>query len=126
MPATISLPVIETTARRAAGILAAWTADPGMPEVAGCAADAVRVLAVRAAVHAETGDARAATLGAPAVVELTARLLDSQFPGLADVVRRSGHTVVHGAEGARFEPGDYVHRVYVAAFGPVTGRHWPV
>jgi hypothetical protein len=126
MPATIALPAPATTAHRARRILVVWAADPQMPDVAGCAEDAVRVLAVRAAVHEQTGDERLATMPAPAVVELTARLLESQFPELTGVLRRTGHTVVHGALGSRWEPGDYLHRVYVAAFGSVTGRHWPV
>lgn len=126
MPATIALPAPAMTARRAVRILSAWTADAEIPDVAGCAEDAVRVLAVRAAVHAETGSERAAALPAPAVVELTARLLDSQFPELRAVLARTGHTLVHGAEGARWEPGDYLHRTYVAAFGPAAGRHWPL
>lgn len=126
MPATIALPAPATTAHRARRILVVWAADPQMPDVAGCAEDAVRVLAIRAAVHAETGDENVAALPAPAVVELTARLLHSQFPELADVIVRTGHTVVHGAEGARWEPGDYLHQVYAEAFGPVSGRHWPV
>lgn len=126
MTATIALPAVTVTARRARGILAAWKADADMPDVAGCAEDAVRVLAIRAAVHEATKDEDAAALPAPAVVELTGRLLDAQFPELADVAAWSGHAVIHGAEGARWEPGDYIHQVYVAAFGPVGGRHWPV
>lgn len=126
MTATIALPDVATTARRARDIREAWTADEDMPDVAGCAEDAVRVLAIRSAVLAETKDEDAAALPAPAVVELTARLLAAQFPELEDVANWSGHTLIHGAEGARWEPGDYLHQVYVAAFGPVTGRHWPV
>lgn len=126
MTATIALPTVETTARRARDILTAWTADADMPDVAGCAEDAVRVFAIRAAVLEETKDEDTAALPAPAVVELTGRLLAAQFPELEDVATWTGHTVVHGAEGARWEPGDYLHQVYVAAFGPVTGRHWPV
>ena len=126
MAVTVALPAPAVAARRAAGILTAWTADPDMPDVAGCALDAVRVLAIRAAVHEETGDEDAAALPAPGVVELTGRLLVAQFPELDDVAAWTGHAVIHGAEGARWEPGDYVHQVYTAAFGPVTGRHWPV
>jgi hypothetical protein len=126
MAATIALPATVETAERARGILAAWTADPEMPDVAGCAEDAVRVLAVRAAVHETTGDERlSADLAAPAVVELTARLLEGQFPELLRVLARTGHVVVHGTEGARFEPGGYVYQTYVAAFGPAVSRHWP-
>ncbi|QDN64431.1 hypothetical protein [Streptomyces sp. S1D4-14] len=126
MPATLALPATVETARRAARILSAWTADPEMPDVAGCAEDAVRVLAIRAAVLAETKDEGAAALPAPAVVELTARLLVSQFSELTGVIERAGHAVVYGAEGSRWEPGDYLHQAYAAAFGPATGRHWPV
>lgn len=126
MAATIALPATVETADRARDILAAWTADEDMPDVAGCAEDAVRVLAIRAAVLEETKDEDAAALPAPAVVELTGRLLAAQFPELDNVANWTGHAVVHGAEGGRWEPGDYLHQVYVAAFGPATGRHWPV
>lgn len=126
MPVTLALPAVETTARRARDILAVWTADADMPDVAGCAEDAVRVFAVRAAVLEETGDEDTAALPAPAVVEMTARLLAAQFPELDDVIAWTGHAVVHGAREARWEPGDYLHRVYAAAFGPASGRHWTV
>lgn len=124
MAATIALPAPETTARRAAEILAVWEADPALPETAGCLADAVRVLAVRAAVHEATGDADVAALPAPGVVELSARLLVQQFPEVHEVVNRSGHAFVAGAEGTRWEPGGYLHRAYAGAFGQAGGRHW--
>lgn len=126
MPATIALPAPALTARHALALRQSWAADPEMPGVAGCAEDAVRVLAVRAAVHEMTGDAQAAALPAPAAVELTGLVLAAQFPELRAVLARTGHAVVHGEQGARWEPGDYLHQVYVEAFGPVGGRHWPV
>lgn len=126
MTATSTLPDVATTARRARDILAVWTADEDMPEVAGCAEDAVRVLAIRAAVLAETKDEDAASLAAPAIVELTGRLLAAQFPEMDNVANWTGHAIIHGADGARWEPGDYMHQVYTEAFGPVAGRHWPV
>jgi hypothetical protein len=124
MTATLTLPDLEMTARRAAEIHAAWTADPELPSVTGCMADAVRVLAVRAAVYEAAGEV-AAALPAPAAVELSERLLEHQFPELRRVAERGGHSLVHGA-GGRWEPGDFLHRLYAAAFGPVQGRHWPV
>jgi hypothetical protein len=126
MPATIFLPAVTAAARHAAGVRTTWDADPEMPSVEGCAEDAVRVLAVRAAVHAATGDERLAALAAPAAVELTGLVLAAQLPELRAVIERAGYAVIHGEQGARWEPGDYLHQVYVAAFGPVTGRHWPV
>lgn len=126
MPATLIPLHVETTARRAAEIREAWAADEDMPEVAGCAEDAVRVLAIRAAVLEETKDEDAAALAAPPVVEMTARLLAAQFPELDDVAAWTGHAVVHGAEGAQWEPGDFLYQVFTAAFGPASGRHWPV
>jgi hypothetical protein len=126
MPGTLALPTLTTTARRAAEIHDVWAADPEMPDVSGCMADAVRVLAVRAAVYEATRDAGAAALPAPAAVELSGRLLERQFPELSRVAERSGHVLVHGADGGRWEPGGFLHRVYAEAFGPVAGRHWPV
>lgn len=126
MAATIALPDVATIARRARDISATWAADEDMPDVAGCAEDAVRIFAIRAAVLEETKDEDAAALPAPAVVELTARLLAAQFPELDDVAHWSGHAIIHGAEGARWEPGDYVYQAYTEAFGPAAGRHWAV
>jgi len=126
MAATIALPALEETARRAADLHAAWTADPEMPETAGCMADAVRVLAVRAAVHEDTGDEALAALPAPAAVELSARMMELQFPELHRVMARTGHRFISGGRGTRWQSGDYAHRVYVGAFGQVGGRHWPV
>lgn len=126
MTATIALPAVAMTARRARDILVAWTADEDMPDVAGSAEDAVRVLAIRAAVLEATKDEDVAALPAPAAVELSGRLLAAQFPELDNVANWTGHAIIHGAKGVRWEPGDYLHQVYVAAFGPVTGRHWPV
>lgn len=126
MAATSTLSDVTTTARRAAEIYSQWTADPAMPETAGSLADAVRVLAVRAAVHEGTGDEALAALPAPMMVELSARLLVQQFPEVHEVVNRTGHAVVDGAAGTRWQPGDYVHRAYVSAFGQTAGRHWPV
>jgi hypothetical protein len=125
MAATIALTDVATT-RRAAEIHATWTADPEMPDVAGCMADAVRVLAVRAAVHEATGDEDAAALPAPVAVELSGLLLGRQFPEVHDVMNRSGHRFIAGEPGTRWQPGSYAHQVYVGAFGPVGGRHWTV
>lgn len=129
MAATIALPDVATpatTARLAAEIHATWAADPDMPEVAGCLDEAVKVLAVRAAVHEATGDANAAALPAPAAVEMSALLLGRQFPEVHDVMIRSGHRFIAGEPGTRWQPGSYAHQVYVGAFGPVGGRHWTV
>ena len=127
MAETSFLPdVTPTTDRRAQEIHAVWTADPEMPEVHGCMADAVRVLAVRAAVLEVTGSRASAALPAPAAVELSGRLLEHQFPGLRRAAARTGHTIVHGRDGARWAPGDRLHALYAGAFGPVAGRHWPV
>ncbi|MER7488727.1 hypothetical protein ABTY20_23040 [Streptomyces sp. NPDC126497] len=126
MPAALALPTLTGTARRAAEIHDAWTADPDMPEMAGCMADAVRVLAIRAAVHEATGDAGAAALVAPVAVELSALLLERQFPEVAGVMARTGHRFIAGRRGTHWQPGGYLHRVYGDAFGQAGGRHWPV
>jgi hypothetical protein len=123
------LPDVEptaVTARRAAQIHAAWTADPEMPDVAGSMADAVRVLALRAAVHEATGDEGAAALPAPAAVEMSGMLLDRQFPEVRRVIERTCHRFISGARGTCWQSGGYAHRVYTAAFGAVSGRHWSV
>jgi hypothetical protein len=114
------------TARRAAQIHTTWTADPEMPHVAGSMADAVRVLALRAAVHEATGDEDAAALAAPAAVEMSGLLLDRQFPEVRRVIERTCHRFIFGAQGTRWQSGGYTHRVYTQAFGAVSGRHWSV
>ena len=126
MAATIALPGTAETADRAAGIYAAWTADPEMPDVAGSMADAVRVLAIRAAVHDTTGDEDAAAIPAPAVVELSGLMLDRQFPELRRVIERTCHRFIPAAPGTCWQPGGYAHQVYTEAFGAVSGRHWSV
>jgi protein involved in temperature-dependent protein secretion len=126
MTTALALPAVTATACRAAAIRRTWAADPQMPDVAGCAEDAVRVLAVRAAVAEVAGADQAAMLAAPAAVELTGLVLAAQFPEMRDVLERAGHPLVHGAEDGRWKPGDYLHQVYVETFGPVGGRHWPV
>ncbi|MFD8226952.1 hypothetical protein ACFV16_22575 [Streptomyces massasporeus] len=117
---------VTSAARRAADIYNTWTADPEMPAVAGSMADAVRVLALRAAVFEQTGDAVAAALPAPAAVELSGRLMDSQFPELRRVVERTCHRFISARPGTRWQPGGYAHQVYTEAFGAASGRHWSV
>lgn len=127
MQATLVFPDVATTAARAGDFFSAWTADAELPDVAGSTVDALCVLAVRAALYAETGDERAAAaLAAPVAVELSALMLDSSFPELEAVLARSGASVIHGAQGARWEPGGYLHRVYAEAFGEPSGRSWPL
>lgn len=125
MAATIALPAPEATASRAAQLHDAWSADPQMPDVAGSLADAARVLAVRAAVAETAGIDEASTLAAPPVVEMSVRLLGLTFPEVHEVVNRTGHTFVAGAEGIRWSCGGYLDTVYAGAFGPAGGRHWP-
>lgn len=127
MQATLTLPAVAAAARRAEGFFSVWTADPELPDVAGSTVDALCVLAVRAAVLAETGDERlAASLAAPVAVELSARMLEVSFPELETVLARSGTRAVHGEQGARWEPDGYLLRVYTEAFGEPSGRHWPL
>lgn len=125
MTATIALPDVTATARRARDIFGAWTADPEMPETAGSLGDAVKVMAIRAAVYAATGDEQAAAVHAPAAVELSAMLLTARFPELHVVAERTGHPFLAG-DGGTGAPDGYLHQVYVATFGPVNKRYWPV
>lgn len=117
MATAILSPPLTETAARARAIRTAWTSDPDMPDTAGCLADAVRVLAVRAA----TNDAG---LVAPAPVELAANLLVLQFPELDDVAARTGHSFVPAAGAGTYVPGGRLHRLYTDAFGPADARHW--
>lgn len=116
------LPTATTTSRRAHEILAAWAADPEMPETSGSMADAVKVMALRAALYDATRDPDVSGLPAPAPVEMSAALLTAQFPELDGVAARTGHPFLLG-NGSEWHSGGYAHRVYRAAFGP--DRHWP-
>jgi hypothetical protein len=126
MAATSTLSDVTMTACRAAEIHGRWMADPEMPDVAGSMADAVRVLAIRAAVHEATGDEDAAALPAPEGVELSGLLLNLQFPELRRIIERTCHRFIAGTAGTRWQSGDYTHQVYVGAFGAAGGRHWLV
>lgn len=123
---TIALPAPQKTALRAGEILAAWAADEDMPTAEGSVLDAVRVLAIRAAVLESTGDEALASLPAPAAVELSAVMLLSTIPEMTEVIERSGHRAVLGSRESIWRPGDFLHQVFRGAFGPVTGLFWPV
>src|SRR5690242_16091776 len=114
MSTAIALPATAETAWIARDVYATWTADPEMPATAGSMGDAVRVMAVRAAVYAATGDERTAALPAPAAVEMSA-LLVTQFPELRAVAERTGHPFLTG-DGGAWEPDGYLHQVYAEAF----------
>lgn len=122
MTTATALPATDELAWIARDVHATWTSDPEMPATAGSVDDAVKVMAVRAAVYALTRDERAAALPAPAAVELSALML-AQFPGLRAVAERTGHPFLAG-DGGAWEPGGYLHRAYAEAFGPAAGRHW--
>lgn len=158
MTATTALPTPADVAERAREIHAAWQADAELKTVLdGCAkytsdwddfyggplistysvtrdaghllVDALRVMALKAAVYELTGDELLAELPVPVPVDVTCHALCAQFTALSRVQQRTGHLFVHSTVNEHvndtpWDTGDYTHQAYEAAFGPVDERYW--
>jgi hypothetical protein len=155
---TTALPTPADVAERAREIHAAWQADAEMKTVLdGCAryssdwddfyggplistysvardaghllVDALRVMALKSAVHELTGDELRAELPVPVPVDVTCHALCAQFTALSRIQQRTGHLFVHSTvnehvNNVPWDTGDYTHQAYEAAFGPVNERYW--
>ena len=155
---TTALPTPADAAERAREIHAAWQADAEMKTVLdGCAkynadwddfyggplistysvardaghllVDALRVMALKAAVYELTGDELLAELPVPVPVDVTCHALCAQFTALSRIQQRTGHLFVHSTVNEHvndtpWNTGDYTHQAYEAAFGPVNERYW--
>ncbi len=91
--------------------------------------DAVKVMALKSAVYEMTGDEVASELPVPAPVDVTCHALCAQFTALSRVQQRTGIPFVHSTVNEHvvatpWRSGDYTHRAYRAAFGPVNERYW--
>ncbi|QCX75476.1 hypothetical protein C9F11_08935 [Streptomyces sp. YIM 121038] len=158
MSVTLVRPTPEEVAERARVIRAAWLADEEMTTVLkGCEKytsdwddfyggplvsrysverdaapllqDAVKVMALKAAVYEMTGDELAAELPVPVPVDVTCHALCAQITVLSRVQARTGHLFVHStvnehANGTPWRLGDYTHQAYRLAYGPVDERYW--
>lgn len=91
--------------------------------------DALRVMALKTAVYELTGDELLAELPVPVAVDVTCHALCAQFTALSRIQQRTGHLFVHSTvnehvNGTPWDTGDYTHRAYELAFGPVNERYW--
>lgn len=92
-------------------------------------ADALKVMALKSAVYELTGDELLAELPVPVPVDVTCHALCAQFTALSRIQRRTGHLFVHSTVNEHvndrpWDTGDYMHRAYELAFGPVDERYW--
>ncbi|ORT54609.1 hypothetical protein [Streptomyces sp. CB03238] len=91
--------------------------------------DALKVMALKSAVYELTGDELLAELPVPVPVDVTCHALCAQFTALSRIQQRTGHLFVHSTvnehvNDTAWDTGDYTHRAYEAAFGPVDDRYW--
>ncbi|NWF30159.1 hypothetical protein HW130_28535 [Streptomyces sp. PKU-EA00015] len=93
--------------------------------------ETTRVLALKSAVYELTGgDEKAAELAQPVPVDVMSHALTAQFTVLSRIQDRTGIRFVHatdmedGFAGGTWNPGDFTHQAYRAAFGPVNDRFW--
>ncbi|MBX7471196.1 hypothetical protein K1Y80_34625 [Streptomyces sp. MAG02] len=155
---TAALPAPADVAERARAIHADWQADAEMTVVLdGCArynaewddfyggplistysveqdsahmlVDALRVMALKAAVFELTGDELLAELPVPVPIDVTCHALCAQFTALSRIQQRTGHLFVHSTVNEQvnatpWDTGDFTHQAYEMAFGPVNDRYW--
>ncbi|CUW33440.1 MULTISPECIES: hypothetical protein [Streptomyces] len=91
--------------------------------------DALRVMALKTAVYELTGDELLAELPVPVPVDVTCHALCAQFTALSRIQQRTGHPFVHSTVNEHvndtpWDTGDFTHRAYEEAFGPVNDRYW--
>ncbi|MFH9742689.1 hypothetical protein ACH4MA_34000 [Streptomyces roseolus] len=90
---------------------------------------ALRVMALKSAVYELTGDELLAELPVPVPLDVTCHALCAQFTVLSRVQQRTGHPFVHSTvneqrNATAWDAGDFTHRAYELAFGPVETRYW--
>ncbi|MFC7796195.1 hypothetical protein [Streptomyces cinereoruber] len=93
---------------------------------------ALRVMALKSAVYELTGDELLAELPAPVPLDVTCHALCAQFTVLSRVQQRTGHPFVHSTvneqrNATAWDAGDFTHRAYELAFGPIgpiDKRYW--
>lgn len=94
-------------------------------------AETIRAMALKSAVYELTDrDEKAAELPLPVPVDVMSHALCAQFTLLSRIQERTGILFVHmtdmedGQAGGTWDFGDYTHRCYREAFGPVNERFW--
>ncbi|QDY79818.1 hypothetical protein [Streptomyces qinzhouensis] len=93
--------------------------------------ETTRAMALKSAVYALTdGNEAAAELPLPVPVDVMSHALTAQFTLLCRMQERGGFQFVHmtdmeeGPGGGSWDHGDYTHRCYREAFGPINDRFW--
>ncbi|MGV9884476.1 hypothetical protein [Streptomyces sp. NPDC003006] len=93
--------------------------------------ETTRLMALKAAMYELTdGDEKAAELAQPVPVDVMSHALTAQFTVLSRIQERTGSRFVHatdmedGFAGGTWNPGDFTHQAYRAAWGPVNERFW--
>lgn len=90
----------------------------------------MRCMALKSAVYEMTGDEQAAELPVPVPIDVLSHAACAQITVLTRMQQRTGILFVHatdmeaGRGGGTWDFGDYTHRAYRAAFGPVDERYW--
>ncbi|MFK0297467.1 hypothetical protein ACIQU6_44400 [Streptomyces sp. NPDC090442] len=90
----------------------------------------MRCMALKSAVYEMTGDEQAAELPVPVPIDVLSHAACAQINVLTRMQQRTGTLFVHatdmeaGRSGGTWEFGDYTHRAYRAAWGPVDERYW--
>lgn len=158
MSTTLARPAPCETAELASQILAAWMADPEMPlvltgsvkyssdwddfyghvlidnynterDAEPLVTEALRVMALKSAVYALTGDEVAAELPVPVPIDATCHALCAQFLVVSRIQTRTGYSFIHStvnehAVGTAWTTGDYTQETYELAFGSTPERYW--
>ncbi len=87
--------------------------------------EAIRLLALSAAVHELTGDSAPAAVTGSAPVECMARAVLAQHTLCRWLTQRLGFTLIEPCSDGTYRPGDYTHRSYLAAgWGEPDPRYW--
>ncbi|WP_018637380.1 hypothetical protein [Parafrankia elaeagni] len=105
-------------------LIAEWDLDDDAPHLV---TEAVKVLAMKAAVYELTADERLADLDVSAPVEEMVRALTAQFTTLSRIQTELGLVFIHstGNKRATYDEDDYTDQVYAAAnWGVIPRRYW--
>ncbi|WP_103503602.1 MULTISPECIES: hypothetical protein [unclassified Streptomyces] len=104
-------------------VISRWNLEADAPALL---VEGLRALAVKAAVYEMTGDEHAAEVPVAVPVDEMTHAMIAQPQLLARIAGRIGVSVIHQTdqECTAYEPGDYTHQVYTAAWGDPHPRFW--
>ncbi|MFI1865784.1 hypothetical protein [Streptomyces jumonjinensis] len=89
--------------------------------------EAIRAMAIKAAVYDMTDNEYAAEVPVAVPVDEMIHALAAQFTVLSRIQDRTGIRFVHATDReaiGQWDHGDYTHQVYRAAWGPLNERYW--